>query len=54
MHSEVSGLSDFLAEDEMDALRLCRNVVLTFTLDKRRSLLLSLMLIAQVYLKKNY
>jgi len=27
MHSEVSGLSDFLAEDEMDALRLCRNVV---------------------------
>ena len=27
MHSEVSGLSDYLAEDEMDALRLCRNVV---------------------------
>ena len=27
MHSEVSGLSDFLAEDEMDALRMCREVV---------------------------
>jgi len=27
MHSEVSGLSDYLAEDEMDALRLCRNVI---------------------------
>ncbi len=27
MHSEVSGLSDYLAEDEMDALRLCREVV---------------------------
>tara|TARA_B100000767_G_scaffold274491_1_gene307623 strand:- start:1524 stop:3185 length:1662 start_codon:yes stop_codon:yes gene_type:complete len=27
MHSEKSGLSDFLAEDEMDALRLCREVV---------------------------
>jgi acetyl-CoA carboxylase carboxyltransferase component len=27
MHSEVSGLSDYLAEDEMDALRLCRSVV---------------------------
>ena len=27
MHSEVSGLSDYLADDEMDALRLCRNVV---------------------------
>ena len=27
MHSEISGLSDYLAEDEMDALRLCRNVV---------------------------
>ena len=27
MHSEVSGLSDYLAEDEMDAIRLCRNVV---------------------------
>ena len=27
MHSEVSGLSDYLADDEMDALRLCREVV---------------------------
>ena len=27
MHSEVSGLSDYLAEDEMDAIRLCRNIV---------------------------
>ena len=27
MHSEVSGLSDYLAEDEMDALRICREVV---------------------------
>ncbi len=27
MHAEVSGLGDYLAEDEMDALRLCREVV---------------------------
>lgn len=27
MHSEESGLSDYLAEDEMDALRICREVV---------------------------
>ena len=27
MHSEVSGLSDYLAEDEMDAIRICREVV---------------------------
>jgi acetyl-CoA carboxylase carboxyltransferase component len=27
MHSEVSGLSDYLAEDEMDALRICREVI---------------------------
>ena len=27
MHSEASGLSDYLAEDEMDALRMCREVV---------------------------
>ena len=27
MHSEVSGLSDYLAEDQMDALRICREVV---------------------------
>ena len=27
MNSEVSGLSDYLAEDEMDSLRICREVV---------------------------
>jgi len=27
MHAEVSGLADYLAEDEQDALRLCREVV---------------------------
>ena len=27
MHSETSGLSDYLADDEMDAIRICRNVV---------------------------
>ena len=27
MHAEVSGLAEYLAEDEMDALRLCREVV---------------------------
>jgi acetyl-CoA carboxylase carboxyltransferase component len=27
LHSEVSGLGDYLAEDEMDAIRLCREVV---------------------------
>ena len=27
MHSQISGVSDFLAEDERDALRLCREVV---------------------------
>ncbi len=27
MHSEISGLSDYLAEDEMDAIRMCREVV---------------------------
>ena len=27
MHSEQSGLSDYLAENEMDALRICREVV---------------------------
>ena len=27
MHSEVSGLSDYLADDEMDGLRICREVV---------------------------
>ncbi len=27
MHAEISGLGDYLAEDEMDALRMCREVV---------------------------
>jgi acetyl-CoA carboxylase carboxyltransferase component len=27
MHAEVSGLGDYFAEDEMDAIRLCREVV---------------------------
>jgi acetyl-CoA carboxylase carboxyltransferase component len=27
MHAEVSGLGEYLAEDEMDAIRLCREVV---------------------------
>tara|TARA_B100001063_G_scaffold240018_1_gene264412 strand:+ start:3 stop:1652 length:1650 start_codon:yes stop_codon:yes gene_type:complete len=27
MHSKVSGFSDYLAEDELDALRICRNVI---------------------------
>jgi acyl-CoA carboxylase subunit beta len=27
MHAEVSGLGDYLADDEMDALRMCREVV---------------------------
>jgi acetyl-CoA carboxylase carboxyltransferase component len=27
MHADVSGLGDYLAEDEMDALRMCREVV---------------------------
>jgi acetyl-CoA carboxylase carboxyltransferase component len=27
MHAEVSGLGDYLADDEMDAIRMCRDVV---------------------------
>jgi acetyl-CoA carboxylase carboxyltransferase component len=27
MHAEVSGLADYLAEDELDAIRICREVV---------------------------
>ena len=27
MHAEVSGLGDYLAEDEMDAIRMCREVI---------------------------
>ena len=34
MHSEKSGLSDYLAEDEMDALRLCSQVVSHLNWDK--------------------
>ena len=34
MHSEVSGLSDYLAEDEMDAIRMCREVVSHFNRKK--------------------
>ena len=34
MHSEKSGLSDYLAEDEMDALRLCRQVISHLNWDK--------------------
>jgi len=35
MHSEQSGLSDYLAEDEMDALRICREVVSHLNWNKR-------------------
>jgi acyl-CoA carboxylase subunit beta len=31
MHSRVSGLSDYLAEDELDALRIARNIVSHFS-----------------------
>src|ERR1051326_1737102 len=31
MHSRVSGLSDYLAEDELDAIRIAREIVATFT-----------------------
>ena len=34
MHSRVSGLSDFLAEDEVDAIRLAREIVSYFNLPK--------------------
>src|ERR1700682_206784 len=34
MHSRVSGLSDYLAEDETDAIRLAREVVSNFNLPK--------------------
>lgn len=27
MHAEISGLADYLAEDELDALRICREVI---------------------------
>ena len=35
MHSESSGLSDYLAEDEMDALRICREVVSHLNWEKK-------------------
>jgi acyl-CoA carboxylase subunit beta len=35
MHAEISGLADYLAEDEMDALRLCREVVSHLNYRKR-------------------
>ncbi|HYL38538.1 MAG TPA: carboxyl transferase domain-containing protein [Bryobacteraceae bacterium] len=34
MHSRVSGLSDFLAEDEMDGIRIAREIVEHFNLPK--------------------
>ena len=41
MHSEVSGFSDYLAEDEMDALRICRNVVGHLNIVKRSNFALT-------------
>jgi acetyl-CoA carboxylase carboxyltransferase component len=35
MHAEVSGLGDYYAEDEMDALRICREVVAHLNWRKR-------------------
>lgn len=35
MHAEVSGLADYLAEDEMDAIRMCREVVSHLNWEKR-------------------
>ena len=35
MHSETSGLSDYLAEDEMDALRICREIVSHLNWEKK-------------------
>jgi acetyl-CoA carboxylase carboxyltransferase component len=35
MHAEVSGLADYLAEDEMDAIRMCREVVSHLSAHKR-------------------
>ena len=34
MHSRVSGLSDYLAEDEMDGIRIAREIVSNFNLPK--------------------
>lgn len=41
MHSEVSGFSDYLAEDEMDALRICRNVVSHLNIVKKSNFALT-------------
>ena len=35
MHAETSGLADYLAEDELDALRICREVVAHLNHHKR-------------------
>jgi len=35
MHAEISGLADYLAEDELDALRMCREVVSHLNVRKR-------------------
>ena len=35
MHAEVSGLGDYFAEDEMDAIRICRDVVAHLNWRKR-------------------
>src|SRR5487761_2519314 len=35
LHAEVSGLGDYFAEDEMDAIRMCREVVSHLNWHKR-------------------
>ena len=37
MHTHVSGLGDYLAEDDRDALRIARDIVATFAWDRRGS-----------------
>jgi acetyl-CoA carboxylase carboxyltransferase component len=34
VHAEVSGLADYFAEDEMDAIRMCREVISHLNIDK--------------------
>ena len=41
MHSKISGFSDFLAEDELDAVRMCRNVVAHLNIYKKSSFSIS-------------
>ena len=36
LHAEVSGLGDYFAEDEMDALRMCREVISHLNWRKQR------------------